>query len=368
MLPSPVQTSPLLTRQSVSPSRRGFIGGMAAFGLGAAVASAFGAAPEAAAKSLAPLRRSMVEANGQMFRVLEQGRGPAVLFCHGFPDTAETWRSQMNAVAGAGYRAIALDMRGYGESFAPAEADLYTSLHIVGDLIGILDALEVQTAAVVGHDWGADHAQRAALMRPDRFSALVSLSIPYAPRGSVNYWDLLRSQGLGERYYALDMLALGAERQFEPASRTIPSILYWLSASPRAGTRWDPVDPAKNMLRPSPIALPAWADPEYVAHTIRSFEGTGFRGGLNYYRALPKTFDLTPAFKDAPIYQPSLYIWGGADGLCQFFHPGAPSLDDLRKGQPGLVDAIKIENAGHWLQHEAADLVNSEILKFLKSL
>ncbi len=315
-----------------------------------------------------PLRSRLIDINGQPFRVLEQGNGPAVLFCHGFPDTAATWRSQMKAVADAGYRAIALDMRGFGDSYAPAEADLYSSLHIVGDLIGVLDALGAPTAVVVGHDWGADHAQRTALLRPDRIRALVSLSIPYAPRGETNYWDTLRKQGLGDRYYALSMLGDGAEQDFEPASRSIPSILYWLSASPPAGTGWDPVDPARHMLRPAPVSVPDWADPKYVALTIGAFARSGFHGGLNYYRSLPRTFDLTPAFKNAPIRQPSLYLWGEADGLCQFFHPGGPSLSELRRTQPGLVDQIKIENAGHWLQHEAADRVNAELLKFLSAI
>lgn len=347
-----------------APSRRQLLRGAAAFGLSAALAPVFANAGEAAAET-SPLRSAMIEINGQRFHVLEQGHGPAVLFCHGFPDTAATWRKQMKAVADAGYRAVALDMRGYGDSYAPAEAELYTSLHIVGDLVGVLDTLGIPTAVIVGHDWGADHAQRAALLRPDRFSALVSLSIPYAPRGNINYWDFLRTQGLGEQYYALSMLHNGAEQTFAPASQSIPSVLYWLSASPEAGTRWNPVDPAMNMLRPSPVSVPDWADPEYVAHTIRAFNKSGFRGGLNYYRALPKTFDLMPAFKNAPITQPSLYIWGEADGLCQFFHQGEPSLDELRKSQPGLIDQIKIENAGHWLQHEAADRVNAELLTFL---
>jgi pimeloyl-ACP methyl ester carboxylesterase len=289
-----------------SPSRRELLGASAALGLvvGLSPARAVDAKPTDAL----PVRRSHVQVNGASLYVIEQGQGPTVLFCHGFPDTAETWRSQMRAVAEAGYRAVALDMRGFGASYAPTEASLYTSLHIVGDLVGVLDALEIQSAVLVGHDWGADHAQRAMVMRPDRFRALVSLSIPFAPRGEINYWDQLQQQGLGDRYYAFEMMKLGADARFAPAAKTIPSILYWLSGSPPATTRWNPVDPSRHMLRPSPVAVPSWADPEYVSHTIRSFEKTGFRGGLNYYRALPTTFDLTPAFKHAVIRQPTLYI------------------------------------------------------------
>src|ERR1700685_2927434 len=96
-----------------------------------------------------------VETNGITLHVTEQGEGPAVLFCHGFPDTAYTWRRQMKAIAATGYRAIAPDMRGYGRSSAPADASLYTPLQTTGDLVGLLDALKISTAVLGGHDWGA---------------------------------------------------------------------------------------------------------------------------------------------------------------------------------------------------------------------
>ncbi len=314
------------------------------------------------------LRRAQVQLNGESFHVVEQGEGPSVLFCHGFPDTAETWRSQMRAVAEAGYRAVALDMRGYGESYAPSDVSLYSAPHTVGDLVGVLDELGIGTAVLVGHDWGADVAARAAVMRPDRFRAIVSVSIPFQPRGEISTWDELRGQGLGNRYYAFDMMKPGSEERFEPAGKTIPNVLYWLSASPPPGTGWDPVDSARTMLRPSPVAVPSWADSAYVAHTIRSFEKTGFHGGLNYYRAAQATFDLTPAFKNALIRQPSLYIWGAEDGLCRLFHPTPPTSEEMRQLAPGLVDVVRLDGVGHWIQHEASDRLNAELLKFLGAI
>lgn len=313
-----------------------------------------------------PARARTVLANNLPFQIIEQGNGPAVLFCHGFPDTAETWRSQMRAVALAGYRAVALDMRGFGKSYAPDDLRLYTSLHVTGDLIGVLDALDISTAVIIGHDWGADYAQRACVMRPDRFRALVSISIPFAPRGDTSLWDDLRTRGLGERYYAFDFAKPEADTRLLPAADTVRSALYWLSASPPAGERWDPINPEKGMLRTSPVEIPSWADPEYVDHTIRTFERTGFHAGLNYYRVLQVTFDLTAAFKNATIAQPSLYIWGGADGLCRFFHPEAPTAESLRAVWPGLVEVVELADTGHWPQHEAADRVNKEIVRFLR--
>lgn len=348
-----------------SLGRRELLGTLAAVGVG------LGAGPARSAPRPTgphPVRRAQVRANGGSFHVIEQGEGPVVMFCHGFPDTAETWRGQMRAVADAGYRAVALDMRGFGASHAPPDVSRYTALHTVGDLVGVLDALRIPSAVLVGHDWGADVAARALVMRPDRFRAMVSLSIPFQPRGEISTWDDLRRQGLGERYYAFDMMKPGTEARFEPAAETIPGILYWLSGSPPPGTGWDPTDPARHMLRPSPVAVPSWADADYVRHTIRAFEKTGFRGGLNYYRAAQETFDLMPAFKDQLIRQPTLYIWGAADGLCRLFHPKAPTVAEMRRLAPGLLDVVRLEGVGHWIQHEASERLNAELLKFLRAI
>lgn len=315
-----------------------------------------------------PVQHRQISANDVSLHVIDQGQGPAVLFIHGFPDTAETWRNQMSAVADAGYRAVALDLRGFGTSDAPADHRLYSAPYLVGDLVAILDALDIETAVLIGHDWGADHAQRAVIMRPDRFRALVSLSIPFAPRGEQSNWDRLRSDGLGNRYYAFGFMSAGADARFPKAEHAIPSILHWLSATPPADARWDPVDPAKHMLRPAPSDAPDWADSDYVGHTIRAFQRTGFRGGLNHYTAAQDTFDLMSAFKHVTIPQPSLYIWGAADGLCNFFHPTAPTVEELKKTQPKLVDVVRLENVGHWIQHESSDRLNEEILKFLQML
>lgn len=205
-------------------------------------------------------------------------------------------------------------------------------------------------------------------MRPDRFRALVSISIPFAPRGDRSLWDDLRRRGLGDRYYAFGLAKPEANSLLLPAADTIRSALYWLSASPPDDQRWDPIDPAKNMLRPAPIENPTWADADYVEHTISTFERTGFHGGLNYYRVLQVTFDLTAAFKDATIRQPSLYIWGGADGLCHFFHPTSPAAEDLRTVWPGLTHVVELQEVGHWPQHESADRVSEEIVDFLFAL
>ncbi len=128
-------------------------------------------------------RHRHIEANGVRLHLAEQGSGPLVLFCHGFPETWWSWRHQLSALAEAGYHAVAVDMRGYGESERPGAIDQYTLFHLVGDMVGVLDALGEAQAVIVGHDWGAPVAWHAALMRPDRFRAVAGLSVPYRPRG-----------------------------------------------------------------------------------------------------------------------------------------------------------------------------------------
>src|SRR5439155_4780996 len=120
-----------------------------------------------------------VETNGIRMHVAEQGTGPLVLMCHGFPESWYSWRHQLGALAAAGFHAVAPDMRGYGNSDRPEAIDQYTLFHLVGDMVGLLDALEVKNAVIVGHDWGAPVAWHSALFRPDRFRAVIGLSVPF---------------------------------------------------------------------------------------------------------------------------------------------------------------------------------------------
>src|SRR5512132_4374599 len=126
-----------------------------------------------------------VETNGIRMHIAEAGTGPLTILCHGFPESWYSWRHQLRALAEAGFHVVAPDMRGYGQTDAPLETDQYTLLHLVGDVVGLLDALGAESAVIAGHDWGAPVAWYAALLRPDRFRAAIALSVPFTPRGSV---------------------------------------------------------------------------------------------------------------------------------------------------------------------------------------
>ncbi len=310
------------------------------------------------------LKEYQVATNGISLHVTEQGKGPAVLFCHGFPDTSYTWRRQMKDIASAGYRAIAPDMRGYGRSSAPSDVNLYTALQTAGDLVGLLDALKISTAVLVGHDWGASHAWQAALMRSDRFSALFCLSVPYVPRGDVSVFEKMRDSGHQNDFYMFEQMRPEADQIWSDAAVTIPGILYWASGSAPADKRWNPMDPARSLHRPAPGPLPSWAEPDYVAHNVTEFQRTGFHGALNYYRAAEPYFYLSAAWKGAKIIQPSFFIAGKAD----FFMRLYPAADQLRVGLPRLVGSLELDNVGHWVQHEAAAEVSDQLVNFLRTV
>lgn len=348
----------------VTLSRRSLLAGGLAAGAGMLISRAAIACAGPATASY-PIKHSDVATNGITLHVMEQGEGPAVLFCHGFPDTGYTWRRQLQDVSAAGYRAIAPDMRGYGRSSAPADPALYTAFHTVGDLVGLLDALNIPSAIVVGHDWGARVAWNAALIRPDRFRAVFCLSVPYTPRGDVSFFESMRAAGHGNDFYMFEQRRPEADRTWADAAVTIPGVLYWASGSAPANKRWSPFDPARSLYRKAPGPLPSWADPDYVAFNISEFQRTGFHGGLNYYRAYEPFFDLSAAYKGAKIAQPSFFMSGKSDGLNEMY----PLTDhQLRAGLPGLVGRVDVEGVGHWIQHEAAAQVSKQLLAFMETV
>jgi pimeloyl-ACP methyl ester carboxylesterase len=276
------------------------------------------------------LKEYEIAPNGISLHVTEVGDGPTVLFCHGFPDTSYTWRQQMKAVASAGFRALAPDMRGHGRSSAPSDSTLYTPLHTAGDLVGLLDALNIPSAVIVGHDWGATHAWNAAMMRPDRFTAVFCLSVPYFPRGDVSVFERMRTSGHENNFYMFEQIKPEADHIWADAVVTIPGVLYWASGSAPADTQWDPLDPARSLHRPAPGPLPSWVKRDYLAHNVAEFKRTGFHGALNYYRAAELYSTCPPLGKvrRSPnprfTFRESPTAWGSSIPPPRIFTPAFP--------------------------------------------
>jgi len=311
------------------------------------------------------VKHSLVPSNEIILHVVELGEGPPVLFCHGFPDTWRGWRRQMEAVAAAGYRAISIDMRGYGRSSAPEDPALYTPLHTVGDLVGLLDALKLSTVTLVGHDFGASVAWNAAMMRPDRFHAVFGLSVPYRPRGEKSFLQTLGEAGRTD-FYMFSRMRPEADHIWANARTTYPANLYWSSAAPAPDERWTLFNRDLPKYRQLPATLPDWINPQDLEDTIADFERTGFHGALNYYRSIQLGFDLLAPFKGKRVEQPSFFLVGEADTLSQL--GGASAAEELRHSLPGLVGETTLPGVGHWPQLEAAAATNAFLLDFLRQV
>lgn len=307
--------------------------------------------------------------NGIGMRVATQGSGPLVLLCHGFPELWCSWRGQMAALAQAGWRAAAPDMRGYGGTDAPAEPEKYTMLHHAGDMVGLVHALGERQAVIVGHDWGAPAAWTAALLRPEVFRAVVGMSVPYSPPGPVDLLSALQQMGV-TRFYMQYFQTPGvaeAELQADVAA-TLRRATFSLSGDGAGGVATI-LAPGKGFLHNTvdPARMPAWVDGDDLAYATAEFERTGFRGGLNWYRAIRLSWELLAPWRGAAIHQPSMFIGGDRDDVLKFPNSRA-SIDRFGQTLPGLRGCHILPGAGHWVQRERAAEVNDLLLAFLRGL
>lgn len=320
-----------------------------------------------------------VDANGVRIHVAESGTGPLVLFVHGFPESWYSWRHQLPAVAAAGFRAAAIDVRGYGRSAAPLSVEDYRMVCHVSDNVGVVEALGEESAVIVGHDWGSPIAWNSALLRPDMFRALALLSVPYSPRSRFKPSDQFRLLGGEEEFYIEYFQELGrAEAEIE-ADLARWLLGFYYSASGDAPT----ADGRGSMVHVGPSGrlvdrfawpvgwpddeecFPPWLTSDDFARYLGEFERTGLTGGLNRYRCADRDWADLAAWDGAPIVQPALFIGGEKDGPTMW---GGKAIAAFPTTMPNLTKSVIAPGSGHWVQQEAADLVNSELVEFLQGL
>ena len=323
----------------------------------------------------------MIESNSTRLNIAEQGDGPLVLLCHGFPESWYSWRHQIGALADAGFHAVAPDMRGFGKSDRPEPIDQYTIFHLVGDLVGLLDALKSSTAVIVGHDWGAAIAWHAARLRPDRFRAVAALSVPFRPRGPVPPTSAM-PRTADSQFYQLYFQEPGvAEAEFERDPRvTVRTMLSGVSgegiaarraAAASGGAELNPgmVPRGGGMLRAddAPATLPPWLSEADLDFYAAEFKRSGFRGPLNYYRNTDRNWELMAPFADVKVTVPALYVAGDHDMVGAF-----PGTDQLLASMKNVVPALRgikmLPGCGHWTQQERPGEVNAAIIEFVRSL
>ncbi len=324
-----------------------------------------------------PVQR-IVESNGIRLNIAEQGEGPPVILCHGFPESWYSWRHQLAALAAAGFHAVAPDMRGHGKSDRPEAIDQYSILHLIGDLVGLLDALAAPTAVIVGHDWGANIAWQAARLRPDRFRAVASLSVPLRPRGPARPTSIM-PQTADAQFHQLYFQQPGlAEAEMERDPRiTVLSSLYGASgggaaafraAVARGETTGTPGMMPHNgswLREPKlPPVLSAWLTEADIDFYADEFRRGGFRGPLNYYRNLDRNWELMAAFTRAAIKVPALFIAGDHD-MVMAARPGIEqNIVNLRQYVTTLRDVRILPVCGHWTQQERLHPWSAKLIVF----
>lgn len=314
-----------------------------------------------------------IENNGINMRIAEAGdTGPLLLLAHGWPESWYNWRHQLTYFSNAGYRVVAPDMRGYGETDAPASVEDYDIVTLAGDMVGILDALGEETAVMVGHDWGSIVAWNTVLLHPDRFTGLIAMSVPYggrAPRSPMETW---REQYGDNFFYILYHNEPGgvAEADYDADPMGLIGGLYLSPDSPRhPPTITDPKRSAGGWIGRlgAPKGLPDWLSQEDLDYVVGQFKEAGFRGGINYYRNFHRNWEITEHLQNVKVKVPTLFIAGTEDIVI-----GGASEGQLTGAMSRVVEdfrgVVLIPEIGHWVQQEAPERTNQAMMDFLQSL
>jgi soluble epoxide hydrolase/lipid-phosphate phosphatase len=304
-----------------------------------------------------------LRANGIRMHVAEAGAGFPVVMCHGWPELWFSWRHQLRALSDAGFRAIAPDMRGYGDTDAPEDPAQYRTTVICADIAGLLDALGLERAVIVGHDWGGYHIWQFGLRYPERCAKLVGLNTPYTPPGRVPPTQVLRERFGEDGFYVLRHQTPGrSEAELEADLRGNLAKIF--KGAAHAADLWTMATlggDGSGLLARVPAGGCLLTDEELEVY-VQAFARTGTRGSFNWYRALDLSWEDARQLPDPVIRVPSLMITAEHDPVLrpERAEPMSRWIPDLR--------VANIRDCSHWTQQEKPDEVNRLILEFIADL
>jgi pimeloyl-ACP methyl ester carboxylesterase len=306
-----------------------------------------------------------VETNGIRMAVYEQGAGVPVVMSHGFPELAYSWRHQLPALASAGFHAIAPDQRGYGLTDRPQAIDAYDIHHLTGDLVGMLDAMKIDKAVFVGHDWGGFVTWSMPLLHPDRVLGIVGVNTPHMPRAPMDPIALMRAAYGDEMYIVYFQKPGVADAHLGKDVGKTLRLFYR-----KTGMTIEEFDkrPAEErnlaFARAVDLDEALWPGqvllkPEEFKFYNEAFTRTGFTGGINWYRNFTRNWQTTEGLKQT-IDVPCLMVMAENDIVLR------PSLAD---GMGALIPDLEkhlIKDCGHWTQAEKPDELNRVMTDWLK--
>ncbi|CAK9041926.1 Bifunctional epoxide hydrolase 2 [Includes: Cytosolic epoxide hydrolase 2 (CEH) (Epoxide hydratase) (Soluble epoxide hydrolase) (SEH) [Durusdinium trenchii] len=307
-----------------------------------------------------------ITANGVRFAIYEADgdaarTNPPILLVHGWPEIAYSWRNQIHALADAGYRVIALDLKGFGRSDAPKDVALYDIEHITTDLAGVLSALNIERAVFCGHDWGGSIVWSMAQWRPERVAGVIGVCTPVKPRPPVPPISILKKRFTEKHYFVQFQEPDVMEALFETDIERFVKMMFqkpaprerWASLVPRI---YDLPGRFKNAKEPDTDSL--LVSDDVIQVYIDAFQRSGFHGGVNLYRNVDRNWELMES-RDETVRAPGLWI--GAD-LDLFLPP--ESADGMEALVPDLEKHV-IAGSGHWVMWEKPQDLNALVIDWL---
>ncbi|MCF8470423.1 MAG: alpha/beta hydrolase [Parvibaculum sp.] len=311
-----------------------------------------------------------IETNGIKMAVYEQGPkdGLPVVLCHGWPELAYSWRHQMPALAAAGFRVIAPDQRGYGNTGGPKGKEnvaLYDIEHLAGDLMGLLDALDIGKAVFCGHDWGGLVVWQAALLHPDRMKGVIGVNTPFIPRLTTDPIAAMRAV-YGDDMYIVFFQKFGEAEKLLGAD-TARSLRFFYRRSGVTMKEWEAMPAeAKNLAFLKALQAPEseWRGTELLseeelAYYTAAFDKTGWEGGINWYRNFTRNWEKSEGLTQK-VTVPGLMISAADDVVL------SPAMaEGMENYVPDLEKHI-IPDCGHWTQAEQPEALNGLMVDWLR--
>lgn len=308
---------------------------------------------------------------GLSTRIALVGKGPSILFLHGWPECWYSWRSQMIAVANAGYRAIAPDMPGFGATDARARIEDYHIANTSAFILGVIEAVTgtSQPVTLVSHDWGANNAWQFSLRHPDAVSRLVTMSVPLRSVTDEPPTVVMKRRFANRFFYQLYFQEPGiAEAEFDADPHAILSRLYASPDTPREASKLFKAPPEQGGWIDrlgKPKHRPDWLAQADLDYFVQTFRESGFAGGINYYRNLDRNWDMMRPYAERSVECPVLFLAGSED--ITLMGMGEQQLKDMMAPRVPNLSLKLYPGYGHWIQQEASEAVNTDLIDFIRS-
>lgn len=305
-----------------------------------------------------------IDSNGIRMAVYMQGDGFPVVFSHGFPELAYSWRHQIPALAKAGFRVIVPDQRGYGRTSRPSAIEDYSIHHLTGDLAGLLDALKIDQAVFCGHDWGGMVVWQMAHLHPKRVAGVIGVNTPYIPRSPVSPIQMMR-QMRGENNYIVYFQQPGVADKLlhDNVDKAFRAFFRKNTMTAEQFAKLPPDAPERAfdiraMIEAGGQGGELLISEDELAFYIETFRDTGFTGGINWYRNIDRNWETT-AGQPQRLDKPALYVGAEDDVILP------PSMAEATKALLSDLEMHVIPNCGHWTQQEKAEELNTILIGWL---